>query len=68
MSLKAFHIAFIVLSAALAAGFAAWCFREVSASGNTAMGIAGGISAASSIALGAYGVRFLRKTKDLGYL
>ena len=68
MSLKAFHIAFIFLSAVLAAGFAAWCFREMSETGNSGLGFAGAISAACAVALGAYGIRFVRKTKGLGYL
>jgi hypothetical protein len=68
MSLKAFHIAFIFLSAALSAGFAAWCFRETASTGNLGIALTGVLSAACAVGLGAYGIRFVRKTKGLGYL
>ncbi len=65
MSLKAFHVAFIFLSAALASGFAAWCFAQQP---QVSYLVAGVVSAAAAVALAAYGIRFIRKTKDLGYL
>ncbi len=68
MSLKAIHLAFIFLSTLLAAGFSAWCFREMSRTGDSALGLAGGMASACAVALAAYGIRFIRKTKGLGYL
>lgn len=59
MSLKAFHIFFIVVSILLAAGCAAWGF----ASG---MAPAFGISCATlAAALLVYGIYFLRKSRKL---
>jgi hypothetical protein len=68
MSLKAFHVAFIFLSTALCAGFALWCFREMTRTDNTAYGIAGAVSAAGVIALAVYSFRFLQKSRSVGYL
>lgn len=68
MSLKAFHIAFILLSAALCAGFALWCFREMSRADNLGYGVAGGASAAGVVALAVYAVRFLKKSRSVSYL
>lgn len=68
MSLKAFHVAFIFLSAALCGGFALWCFREMGRTDALAYGIAGGLAVAGVLALGVYAVRFLRKSRSIGYL
>ena len=68
MSLKAVHLAFICASALLAAGFSAWCFREMARTGDLAPGAAGVISAAAAVALGLYAIRFVRKSRDIGYL
>ena len=68
MSLKAFHLAFILISAVLAAGFSAWCFREMSRAGGLGAGVAGIVSAAAAVGLGAYAVRFVRKSRGIGYL
>jgi hypothetical protein len=59
MSLKAFHIFFIVLSILLAGGCAAWGFVNGLA---PAFGITCAILA---IALLAYGIYFLRKSRKL---
>jgi hypothetical protein len=59
MSLKIFHILFIVLSIVLAAGCAAWAFM-------TGAGFAFGIaSAVAAVALIIYGVQFLKKSKRI---
>lgn len=68
MSLKAFHVAFILLSTGLCAGFALWCFREMTRTDNAVYGVVGGISAAGVVALAVYAVRFLRKSRSVGYL
>jgi hypothetical protein len=68
VSLKAFHVAFIFLSTTLCGGFALWCFREMARTENTSFGLAGGLSVAGALALVAYGIRFLRKSRGVGYL
>lgn len=59
MSLRAFHILFIILSALLAAGCAWWAFSNEAA---PAFGI---ISAAVAVGLVIYGIFFLKKTRNL---
>lgn len=68
MSLKTVHLAFIVVSVALAGGFSLWCFREMSRTHSLGAGIAGAISALASVALGVYLVHFLRKSRDISYI
>ncbi len=68
MSLKAFHVAFILLSTGLCAGFALWCFREMTRTDNAAYGLVGGLSAAGILALAMYAVRFLKKSRGVGFL
>ena len=68
MSLKAFHIVFIIVSTLVAVAFGAWAIRDFATSGsglNLALGLA---SLLGSIALVRYGVWFLRKMKNVGYL
>jgi hypothetical protein len=58
MSLKAFHILFILLAALLAAGCAAWaCVNHI-----VAFGI---VSAVVAVALVIYGIWFLRKSRKI---
>lgn len=59
MSLKAFHILFIVLSVLLAAGCAWWAFANGAGAG---FGIACIVAA---VALVIHGIYFLRKTRKL---
>lgn len=66
MSLKAFHIAFIAVSTALALGFAAWCFAR--AGQGSAYDVVGAGSLAAAGGLVYYGARFLRKMRGIGYL
>lgn len=68
MSLKAFHIVFILISAALCAGFALWCFREMTRTDSMGYGLTGGLSAVGVLALTVYAVRFLKKSGSVGYL
>ena len=68
MSLKAFHVFFVVVSTLLALGFGAWSIAEYSRTGQggtLAMGIA---SFAAAAALVVYGFWFLRKLKNVSYL
>ena len=59
MSLKIFHICFILLSTILAAGSAVWAFREA------ANLVLGWICAAFAVIMPIYGLWFLRKTRKL---
>jgi len=59
MSLRAFHILFIVLAILLAAGCAAWGFANGLA---PAFGI---VCAVLSVALAVYGVYFFKKSRKL---
>jgi p-aminobenzoyl-glutamate transporter AbgT len=63
MSLKAFHVAFIVLAIALAGWVAVWAWGE--GGGYTALAAA---SALAGLGLVAYLVRFLRKMRGVSYL
>ncbi len=68
MSLKAFHIFFILVSTLLALAFGFWAVVDFdrSASGvNLALGV--GSFIASGV-LVIYGIWFLRKLKNVGYL
>jgi hypothetical protein len=69
MSLKAFHILFVVASTLLAFGFAAWTIeqyvKQQGSGGQLALGIA---SFLFGIALIAYGRYVLRKLKHISYL
>lgn len=68
MSLKAFHIVFITVSTLLSGVFALWCARELSRSPNAAAGIGAAVGALGVVALLIYGVRFLKRARDVGYL
>lgn len=64
MSLRAFHIAFIVISSLLSAGFAAWCFAN--AAPENSYRLMGTASAAAFPALILYLYFFVRKTRPAG--
>jgi len=68
MSLKAFHIVFITISTLLSGVFALWCVREFSHSRGFGAGAGAAIGALSVVGLLVYGVRFLRRARDVGYL
>jgi len=59
MSLKIFHICFILLSTILAAVSAVWAFREA------ANLVLGWVCVAFAVIMPIYGVWFLRKTRKL---
>ena len=68
MSLKAFHIVFIVVSTLLAFGFGAWALKQYFSQRSTtdlALGIA---SLVLGLGLIWYGKYFLRKLKHISYL
>lgn len=65
MSLKGFHIVFIVFSTALALGCGAWCIW-VDLVQDAPVYLVGAIASfASAVALIAYGIWFYRKMKRL---
>lgn len=68
MSLKTFHIVFVVVSTILALGFGVWAFREYRVSGDGTTVWAGVGSLLAAVALVVYGFWFLRKLKGVSYL
>lgn len=68
MSLKAFHLIFIIASIALAVGFGIWLADNYFTDGG-AMNLVGALlSFAAAVGLIFYERYFLKKTKHLGYL
>ncbi len=68
MSLKAFHVVFVLVSTALAIGFGLWATSDFLESRN-AVHLALGIgSLAGSVGLVWYGTWFLKKYKKFSYL
>ena len=65
MSLKAVHIAFIVLAILLAAGLGLWAVRDHSSSGSIANLSLGAASFTAAVALTAYLFWFFRKMKKV---
>ena len=68
MSLKAFHIVFIVVSTLLCIGFGVWAIVEYRSHGGPDMLLAGVGSLSASLVLMVYGRWFLRKLKGVSYL
>ena len=65
MTLKAFHLVFIALSALLSIGFAAYCWRGYTtggAAGPLALAVA---SSGAAVLLAAYGAFFVRRMRGL---
>ena len=61
MSLKAFHLIFVMLLTALTFGCAAWAFQSGRA-------LWGAVSLATGALVIGYGVYFLKKLKKISYL
>jgi hypothetical protein len=68
MSLKAFHIIFIVASTVLAFGFCAWSLNSYFAYRDTADLVSGVLSCGAGLALLWYGKYFMKKLKNISYL
>ena len=68
MSLKAFHIIFIIASILLAFGFAAWCFNEYSDHRRRFELISGIVSTGAGVGLIFYFKYVLKKLKNISYL
>ena len=65
MSLRAFHLLFIVMSVILTAFFAAWAFGEYRTGQNLSYAVTAVASLASGIGLSVYLVAFMKKTRRL---
>ncbi len=68
MSLKTFHIFFIVVSMALCVGVGVWATQDFGRSGSWVHLALGVGSFIGSLLLACYGVWFLRKLKGVSYL
>ena len=68
MSLKAFHLVFIVASIGLAFGFGIWLVKDFFSEGGVLNLIFAALSFASGVGLIFYERYFLKKTKDVSYL
>lgn len=68
VSLKAFHIVFVMVSTLLAGGFGAWSIREFRSDGSISTLVIGIFSLFACVALIVYGRWFLRKLKGISYL
>jgi hypothetical protein len=65
MSLRAFHLFFIVLSAVLAVFFAAWASGQYRLEGGGTYLVVMVTALAAAVGLGSYAVAFRRKTRHL---
>ena len=65
MTLKAFHVLFVLLSTLMSLLFGVWSLAR---SSETVFLMLGGLSLAMAVALLIYGGWFLRKMKDVSYL
>ncbi len=65
MSLKSFHIVFILLSIALSVGFGLWAVRDYSATGHVLNMVMGYSSLAVGVVLAAYLFWFLFKMRKI---
>jgi hypothetical protein len=65
MSLRAFHLFFISVSAVMAAFCAAWAFSQFRADHQVIYGAGAVVSALSVAGLAVYAAAFQRKTRDL---
>jgi hypothetical protein len=69
MSLKAFHLVFIVASILLAIGFGVWSYLNYSApQGTTSDLVVAIISGTVALGLVGYEIYFLKKLKNVSYL
>ncbi|MDB6029038.1 MAG: hypothetical protein JWM68_5261 [Verrucomicrobiales bacterium] len=69
MSLKAFHIVFIVSSILLTLGFGGWCLSNFMEPGGSKRDLAAAVvSLVAAIGLFIYGRYFLKKLKNITYL
>jgi hypothetical protein len=65
MSLRAFHLLFVLLSAALAVFFAAWASGQYRLEGGGGYVVVMVAAIGAALGLVYYGIAFKRKTRDL---
>jgi hypothetical protein len=68
MSLKAFHVFFVIVSILTALGFGAWSVADYQRTGKGSVLALGIVGFAAAAALVFYGFWFLRKLKDESFL
>ena len=68
MSLKAFHVVFVIASILLGLGVGGWGIHQYQTQGDVGLLALGIIFLIMGILLMVYGKRMLKKTKDIGYL
>jgi xanthosine utilization system XapX-like protein len=68
MSLKFFHVLFVVLATLLSVGFAVWSFMQVAAGAGALYLVLGILGLVVAVALVIYGRWFLKKMKDVSYM
>jgi hypothetical protein len=68
MSLKGFHVFFVVVSVLFALGFGAWAIAEYARTGQGSVLALGILGFAAAVALVWYGLWFLRKLKNVSSL
>jgi len=68
MSLKSFHIIFISASVLLCMGFGAWAFEMYRTGSGVLHLTTGMLSLATGAFLVWYGIRFLRKLKNVSFI
>ena len=68
MSLKAFHVFFVIVSTLCALGFGAWAVGDYVRTGNGTVLVLGILGFIAAIALVWYGIWFLRKLKNVSFL
>ena len=68
MSLKAFHLVFVIASILLGLGVGGWGIMEYRANGEISALIMGLVFLIMGVTLMIYGNRMLKKTKHIGYL
>ncbi len=68
MSLKAFHVFFVIVSVLCALGFGAWAVADYLRTGKGGVLALGVLGFAAAVALVWYGFWFLRKLKNVSYL
>lgn len=68
MSLKAFHIFFLVVATLMVFGFGIWGVYIYIVESTTSYLLLGILSLASGVGLVIYGIKFLQKLKDISYL
>lgn len=68
MSLKAFHVVFIVLSLILSIGMAVYSFSQIANGASPMYWVYGIVASVGTVALLVYGKYFLKKLRHISYL